>query len=56
MVVACETVLLLGGNLGELPATFAKAEALINERIGTVLARSRAWPAAPTSRSAIWRE
>lgn len=41
MAVALETVLLLGGNLGDLLATFVKAEALINERLGTVLARSR---------------
>lgn len=41
MAAAYEAVLLLGGNLGDLPVTLAKAEALINERIGTVLARSR---------------
>jgi 2-amino-4-hydroxy-6-hydroxymethyldihydropteridine diphosphokinase len=34
-------VLLLGGDLGHPPRTFAAAERLIDERIGPVLARSR---------------
>lgn len=41
MAAAYEAVLLLGGNLGDLPATFISAETLLNKRIGTVLASSR---------------
>ncbi len=36
-----EVVLLLGGNVGEPVATLGRAEELIGERIGKVLARSR---------------
>ncbi|HRH37517.1 MAG TPA: 2-amino-4-hydroxy-6-hydroxymethyldihydropteridine diphosphokinase [Flavobacteriales bacterium] len=36
-----DVLLLLGGNVGDPPATLAKAEALIAERCGTILAHSR---------------
>lgn len=36
-----EALLLLGGNVGEVADTFARAEALIGERAGPILSRSR---------------
>ncbi len=36
-----EVVLLLGGNVGEPVATLGRADALIGDRVGKVLARSR---------------
>ena len=36
-----EALLLLGGNIGDARATFARAERLIAERAGPILARSR---------------
>lgn len=36
-----EAVLLLGGNIGDVLATLGRADALIAERAGAVLARSR---------------
>lgn len=38
---SAEVMLLLGGNVGEVAATQERAIAMINERIGPVLARSR---------------
>lgn len=41
MAVAYESVLLIGGNAGDPPAMLARAEAIIDERIGRIVARSR---------------
>lgn len=41
MPAPLETLLLLGGNIGDVRGTFARAEALIAGRCGTILARSR---------------
>ncbi len=40
-VHSMDVVLLLGGNLGEPVATLGRAEGLLGERVGKVLARSR---------------
>lgn len=41
MASATETVLLLGGNIGDPMATLNTAETLLKQRVGDVLARSR---------------
>ena len=41
MVQVREALLLLGGNVGDVATTFSRAEALLKERVGVVVARSR---------------